>query len=78
MILRKILVFFIVFLLLGINLLSSIDSRKINTNIKMFFEAKSKTSVFYINASSSYDYGWKAGIQFSLQYKLLDLLLFFA
>jgi len=77
MILKKILVIFIVLLLLGINLLSSIDSRKINTNIKMFFEAKSKTSVFYINASSSYDYGWKAGIQFSLQYKLLDLLLFF-
>ncbi len=72
MIFKKILIICMVFLLLGVNLLPLIDSRFIEPNMKTFFENKLDTSVIYINASSPYDYGWKAGIQYRLQYKLLD------
>lgn len=75
MISKKILIISIVLLLFGSNLLPKIDSKIITPNMKTFFEERVDTSFVYINASSPYDYGWKAGIKYRLQYKIIDFLL---
>lgn len=66
-----------VFLLFGSNLLPLIDSRIISPNKKTFFKDKSDNSLIYINSSSPYEYGWKAGIKYRLQFKLIDFLIEF-
>lgn len=64
-----------IFLLIGINLFPLINSKIIQPNRKILPEESLLESVNFINVSSSYEYGWKAGIQFRLHYKITCLLL---
>ncbi len=75
MIFKKILTIFMIFLLIGINLFPLINSKIIEPKNRTIIKVNSIKSVNYINASSSYDYGWKVGIQFRLQYKLFSFIL---
>lgn len=74
MIYKKILTIFMIFLLIGINSFPLIDSKIIQPNRKILPQ-ESLESVSFINASSSFDYGWKAGIHYRLHYKIINLLL---
>lgn len=77
MIFKKIFIITVALLLFGTNLLPKIDSKIIRPNLKTFSENSLDNSIIYINASSPYDYGYKAGIRYKLQYKIIDFLLEF-
>ena len=68
---KKILAILTILIFIGLALMPAINS---NTNIinKVIYE--NKESIVYIEASSSYDYGYKIGKRFRIQYRLLDIL----
>ena len=77
-IIKRGLAFFIILLFLGLVVIPITDTKTINIkNKEPTSQDKFEVSVEYINASSAYDYGLKAGRRFRLQYKITDLLIRF-
>ena len=72
--LRKILLLLIIFSLISISFLPIIDSLTINNIRESHLRGNSGQSIVYIETSSPYDYGFKAGKIYRLKYKLLDFL----
>lgn len=68
---RKIIAACIVLLLVGMALIPLTNSRTIRT--RPFLKNEPGSSELYLDASSSYDYGWKAGKLFRFQYRLFDV-----
>lgn len=72
---KKMLTFLTISLFIGLAILPAIDSRTTNTkNIITLFQDKSEVSVVHLEASSPYNYGFRAGTLLKTQYRFIDIL----